>query len=56
MHMDMFQPLLVMIVAMYSFYALALILHTRAEILRRERKAGWVIDLAQQSQTPGVTP
>jgi heme exporter protein C len=50
MHPDMFQPLLVMIVAMYSFYALALILHTRTEILRRERKAGWVRELAQRAQ------
>jgi heme exporter protein C len=54
MHPDMFQPLLVMIVAMYSFYALALILHTRTEILRRERKAGWVRELAQRAQPEEV--
>jgi len=54
MHPDMFQPLLVMIVAMYSFYALALILHTRVEILRRERKAGWVRELALQAEPGGA--
>lgn len=50
MHPDMFQPLLVMIVALYFFYALALILFTRAEILRRERDAIWVRDLALQAE------
>lgn len=49
MHPDMFQPLLVMIVAFYFFYALALILFTRAEIVRRERDAIWVRDLALQA-------
>jgi heme exporter protein C len=51
MHPDMFQPLLVMIVALYCFYALALILFTRAEILRRERDATWVRDLALQAES-----
>ena len=46
MHMDMFMPLLVMIVGFYLFYAVALILHTRNEILRRERKTSWVRELA----------
>ncbi len=45
MHPDMFQPLLVMIVGFYLFYAVALILHTRSEILRRERKTSWVREL-----------
>ena len=49
MHIDTFQPLLLMIVALYSFYALALILFTRAEILQRERKATWVCELALQA-------
>jgi len=39
-------PLLVMIVGFYLFYAVALILHTRNEILRRERKTSWVRELA----------
>ena len=51
MHPDMFQPLLVMITALYCFYALALILFTRAEILRRERDATWVRDLALQAES-----
>jgi heme exporter protein C len=42
MHPDMFQPLLVMIVGFYCFYALVLILATRAEILYRERRTSWV--------------
>ncbi|MDA8782002.1 heme ABC transporter permease [Porticoccaceae bacterium] len=46
MHPDMFQPLLVMILGFYCFYAVALFLHTRAEILRRERKSSWVRELA----------
>jgi len=49
MHIDMFQPLLMMIIALYCFYALALILFTRAEILQRERKAAWVCELALQA-------
>jgi heme exporter protein C len=47
-----------MILALYSFYALALILFTRAEILQRESKTGWVRELAQQAhpaQSAGVT-
>ena len=46
MHPDMFKPLLVMILAYYCFYALVLILNTRTEILYRERRTGWVNDLA----------
>ena len=41
-HPDMLYPLLVMIVAMYCFYALVLILFTRAEIVNRERQTQWV--------------
>jgi heme exporter protein C len=43
----MFLPLLVMIVGFYLFYAVALILHTRSEILRRERKTAWVRELIE---------
>ncbi|BFM07552.1 heme ABC transporter permease [Halioxenophilus aromaticivorans] len=42
---SMMYPLLMMVLGFYSFYALSLILHTRAEILRRERKSRWVRDL-----------
>ena len=50
MHPDMFQPLLVMIVGFYCFYALTLIMFTRAEILYRERRTKWVRELAGMSE------
>jgi len=50
MHPDMFAPLLVMILGFYCFYALALILFTRAEILERERRASWVRELVVEKQ------
>ena len=45
MHPSMFAPLLVMIVGFYCFYALVLILNTRAQIVERERKASWVKEM-----------
>jgi len=45
MHPDMFAPLLVMIVGFYFFYALVLILFSRAEVLQREQKSSWVREL-----------
>ncbi|PCJ93008.1 MAG: heme ABC transporter permease [Porticoccaceae bacterium] len=45
MHPDMFQPLLVMILGFYCFYAVVLILNTRVEILHRERRTRWVQDM-----------
>ena len=50
MHPDMFKPLFIMILGFYCFYALVLILNTRLEILRRERRTSWVAELAQQSR------
>lgn len=47
MHPDMFKPLLLAILGCYLFYALVLILNTRVEILRRERRTSWVRDLAR---------
>ncbi|HCO59226.1 MAG TPA: heme ABC transporter permease, partial [Porticoccaceae bacterium] len=44
-HPAMFKPLLVMIIGFYCFYALVLILNTRAEILRREQRSAWVREL-----------
>jgi heme exporter protein C len=44
-HSSMLYPLLTMIVAFYCFYALVLLLYTRAEILRRESRTQWVSDL-----------
>ena len=51
MHPDMFQPLLVMILAFYLFYAWVLVLNVRAEILVRERRAAWVRDLAGEGSS-----
>jgi heme exporter protein C len=46
MHADMFQPLVVMIAGFYCFYALAVLLSLRSEILEREEKSRWVEELA----------
>jgi heme exporter protein C len=51
MHPDMFMPLVVMIVGFYLFYAVSLILFTRAEILRREYRASWVKQLVADDST-----
>lgn len=44
-HPSMWYPLMVMILGFYCFYALVLILHTRAEILEREKRTKWVKQL-----------
>lgn len=44
-HPSMLYPLLTMVIAFYCFYALALLLYTRAEILRRESRTQWVNEL-----------
>jgi heme exporter protein C len=51
MHPDMFMPLVVMIIGFYLFYAVSLILFTRAEILRREYRASWVKQLVVDDLT-----
>ena len=45
MHPDMFYPLVVMILGFYCFYAVALVLAVRVEILNRERRTQWVREL-----------
>lgn len=52
MHPSMLQPLILMIVAMYLFYALVLILNLRVEILRHESRSQWVRDLASKQVSP----
>jgi len=42
---SMLHPLLLMIAGFYLFYAWALLLHMRSEILQRERSTRWVRDL-----------
>lgn len=44
---EMYLPLIVMIIGFYSFFAVVLMLRTRAEVLRRERRAGWVRQLVE---------
>ena len=41
-HPAMLYPLLTMIAGFYCFYALSLILYTRAEIVEREKRTKWV--------------
>ena len=41
---EMWMPLLVMVIGFYCFFAVVLMLRTRAEILEREKRAGWVKD------------
>jgi heme exporter protein C len=45
MAMEMFWPLLVMIIGFYLFYAVLLLLHVRAEIVQREQRTQWVREL-----------
>ncbi len=44
---EMLWPLLIMIAGFYVFYAVLLILHSRAEILHREQRTKWVQELIQ---------
>ncbi|MGB0223782.1 MULTISPECIES: heme ABC transporter permease CcmC [unclassified Marinobacterium] len=42
---EMWMPLLVMVIALYLVFGLAMMLRLRNEILTRERRAGWVKEL-----------
>lgn len=42
---SMLYPLLVMVIGFYCLFMLALLLYTRAEILRRESRTSWVSEL-----------
>ena len=54
-HIDMLQPLLVMIAGFYLFYALAICLFLRAEILYHEQGTSWVKELcARRKKVRGV--
>jgi heme exporter protein C len=52
MHPSMLQPLLLTIGGFYCFYAAALILYMRSEILQRERTTQWVRELVRPSAAP----
>ncbi|CAA0091127.1 Heme exporter protein C [BD1-7 clade bacterium] len=47
MHPDMLWPLLIMVVGTYVLYAVLVIIHARAEILRREQRTSWVKELVK---------
>jgi len=45
MPVEMWLPLLIMVLGFYCFFAVALMLRLRNEIIQRERRAGWVREL-----------
>jgi len=48
MPMEMWLPLLVMVLGFYCYFAVVLFMRTRNEILVRERRTQWVRDLVRQ--------
>ena len=48
MDMQMWAPLLVMVIGFYCFFAVSLMMRTRNEILYRERRASWVRELLEK--------
>ena len=46
MPMEMWVPLLIMVLGFYSFFIAVTLMRTRSEILRRESNKRWVRDLA----------
>ena len=48
MHIDMLQPLLLVICGFYAFYLMVLILFARLEILRYEKSSNWVKTLVAE--------
>ncbi|MCV6587876.1 MAG: heme ABC transporter permease [Marinobacterium sp.] len=49
MPMEMWLPLLVMVIGFYCFFSVSLMLRVRNEILHRERRAGWVRTLLEKA-------
>jgi heme exporter protein C len=47
---EMWIPLLVMVLGFYCFFSVTLMMRLRAEILRRERRSGWVRALVEARQ------
>ncbi|MEK7260169.1 MAG: heme ABC transporter permease [Pseudomonadota bacterium] len=47
---EIWVPLLIMIAAVYCFFAVSLILATRNEILMRERRSQWVMDIVAKAK------
>jgi heme exporter protein C len=51
---EIWVPLVIMICAVYLFFVISLILSTRTEILIRERRSQWVVDLVAADKTQGA--
>ncbi len=49
MTMDMWAPLLIMVLGFYSFFIALTLMRTRSEILRREANKRWVRELAEET-------
>ncbi|WP_271271737.1 heme ABC transporter permease [Aliamphritea hakodatensis] len=47
MPVEMWMPLLIMVLGFYCFFAVAMMLRLRNEIVSRERRSGWVRDMIQ---------
>ena len=47
MPVEMWMPLLIMVLGFYCFFAVAMMLRLRNEIVTRERRSGWVRELVQ---------
>ena len=47
---EIWVPLVIMIFAVYLFFVISLILSTRNEILQRERRSQWVVDIVAKEQ------
>lgn len=50
MPIEMWLPLLVMVIGFYCFFSVSLMMRLRNEILRRERRTGWVRELVLDSK------
>jgi heme exporter protein C len=47
-HLSMLIPLLVMALAFQLYYLTVLLMRSRTELLARERRASWVIEMVQE--------
>lgn len=47
---EMWVPLLLLVIGFYCFFAVTLMMRLRNEILRRERRSGWVRELLMQQR------
>jgi heme exporter protein C len=50
MQAEMWVPLLILVIGFYCFFAVVLMMRLRNEIIRRERRTGWVRELLLQQR------